>query len=49
MRDLSATELAGFSRAAPVVLVELEPTGHELAVFYGYLDSVNAFSALTAE
>jgi hypothetical protein len=48
-RPMSAQELAGFSQTAPVLLVELEPTGQELAVFYGYLDSVNAFSALTAE
>jgi hypothetical protein len=41
--------LAGFSHTAPVLLVELEPKGRELAVFYGYLDSVNAFSALAAD
>jgi hypothetical protein len=46
-RQMSAQELQGFSRTAPVLLVELEPKGDELAVFYGYLAPVNAFSALT--
>jgi hypothetical protein len=32
-----------------VLLVELEPKGNELAVFYGYLASVNVFSAMTAD
>jgi hypothetical protein len=45
---MSAGELAGFAETAPVLLVELEPTDRELAVFYGYLAPVNAFSALTA-
>ena len=48
-KRMSAAELSGFSRTAPVLLVELEPKGHELAVFYGYLAHVNAFSALTAD
>jgi hypothetical protein len=47
-RHMSAQELQGFSRTAPVLLVELEPKGNELAVFYGYLAPVNAFSALTS-
>jgi len=47
-RHMSAEELQGFSRAAPVLLVELEPKGNELAVFYGYLEPVNAFSALAS-
>jgi hypothetical protein len=47
-RHMSAEELQGFSRTAPVLLVELEPKGDELAVFYGYLAPVNAFSALAA-
>lgn len=47
-RRMSAQELQGFSRTAPVLLVELEPKGNELAVFYGYLAPVNAFSALAA-
>ena len=47
-RHMSAQELQGFSRTAPVLLVELEPKGDELAVFYGYLAPVNAFSALAA-
>lgn len=47
-RHMSAQELQGFSRTAPVLLVELEPKGNELAVFYGYLAPVNAFSALVA-
>jgi len=41
-------ELQGFSRTAPVLLVELEPKGNELSVFYGYLAPVNAFSALAS-
>jgi hypothetical protein len=47
-RHMSAAELQGFSRTAPVLLVELEPKGNELAVFYGYLAPVNAFSALAS-
>jgi hypothetical protein len=47
-RHLSTQELQGFSRTAPVLLVELEPKGDELAVFYGYLAPVNAFSALAS-
>jgi len=46
-RHLSASELAGFAQTAPVLLVELQPEEKELAVFYGYLAPVNAFSALT--
>jgi hypothetical protein len=45
---MSAQEMKGFSRTAPVLLVELEPKGNELAVFYGYLAPVNAFSALAS-
>jgi hypothetical protein len=48
-KRLSAGELVGFSQTAPVLLVELEPKGNELAVFYGYLAPVNAFSALTSD
>ena len=47
-RHMSAQELQGFSRTAPVLLVELEPKGDELAVLYGYLAPVNAFSALAS-
>jgi hypothetical protein len=47
-KHMSAGELAGFAETAPVLLVELEPMDRELAVFYGYLAPVNAFSALTA-
>lgn len=47
-RPMSAQELQGFSRTAPVLLVELEPKGDELAVLYGYLAPVNAFSALAS-
>jgi len=47
-RHMSAQELQGFSRTAPVLLVELEPKGNELAVFYGYLAPVNAFSSLAS-
>jgi len=32
----------------PVLLVELKAAGNGLAVFYGFLAPVNAFSALTA-
>ena len=48
-RSMSADELSGFSKKAPVLLVHLESAAHELAVFYGYLAPVNAFGALTAE
>lgn len=47
-RRMSPGELVGFSQTAPVLLVELEPKGDELAVFYGYLAPVNAFSALSS-
>jgi hypothetical protein len=45
---MSAGELAGYSQTAPVLLVELEPKGNELAVLYGYLAPVNAFSAMAS-
>jgi hypothetical protein len=48
-RSMSAAELLGFSKAAPVLLVHLESAAHELAVFYGYLAPVNAFGALTSD
>ncbi len=48
-RHMSADQLQVYSRKAPVLLVQLEPKGHELAVFYGYLSPVNAFGALTAD
>jgi hypothetical protein len=48
-KRLSPVELAGFSQTAPVLLIEIEPAGNELAVFYGYLAPVNAFSALTTD
>jgi hypothetical protein len=48
-KRMSAAELSGFSQTAPVLLVELEPKGNELAVFYGYLAHVNAFSSMTAD
>jgi hypothetical protein len=48
-KRLSAAELLGFSQTAPVLLVELEPKGNELAVFYGYLAHVNAFSAMSSD
>jgi hypothetical protein len=46
---MSAGELAGFSQTAPVLLVELEPKGDELAVLYGYLAPVNAFSVMSGD
>jgi hypothetical protein len=48
-RQLSAEELAGYSKRAPVLLVQLEHKANELAVLYGYLGPVNVFGALTAE
>jgi hypothetical protein len=48
-RRMSAAELLGFSKTAPVVLVQLESKSHELAVLYGYLAPVNAFGSLTAD
>ncbi len=47
-RRMSSDQLQVYSRKAPVLLVQLEPKGQELAVFYGYLAPVNAFGALTA-
>ena len=48
-RHMSADELAGFSKKAPVLLVQLETKTHELAVLYGYLAPVNAFGSLTSD
>jgi len=48
-RHMSAEELAGFSKKAPVLLLQLEAKSKELAVLYGYLAPVNAFGALTAD
>lgn len=48
-RHMTAEELAGYSRKAPVLLVQLETKTHELAVLYGYLAPVNAFGSLTAD
>ena len=48
-RHLSAAEMQGFSKTAPVLLVQMESKSHELAVLYGYLAPVNAFGSLTAD
>jgi hypothetical protein len=48
-RHMSADELAGFSKKAPVLLVQLEAKSNELAILYGYLAPVNTFGALTAD
>jgi hypothetical protein len=48
-RHMSAEELAGFSKKAPVLLVQMEAKSNELAILYGYLAPVNAFGALTAD
>jgi hypothetical protein len=48
-RHMSSDELVGFSKTAPVLLVQLESKSHELAVLYGYLAPVNAFGSLTAD
>ena len=48
-RHLSAEELDGYSKKAPVLLLQLEAKTNELAVLYGYLAPVNAFGALTAD
>jgi hypothetical protein len=48
-RHLSDAEFLSYSQKAPVLLVQLEPTDNELAVFYGYLAPVNAFGVLTAD
>jgi hypothetical protein len=48
-RHMSAEELAGFSKKAPVLLVQLETKANELAVLYGYLAPVNAFGSLTSD
>jgi hypothetical protein len=48
-RHLSAEELAGYSKTAPVLLVQLEAKANELAVLYGYLAPVNTFGALTSD
>jgi hypothetical protein len=47
-KHMSAEELQNYSQNAPVLLVQLEPKGNELAVLYGYLAPVNAFGVLTA-
>jgi hypothetical protein len=48
-RRMSAAELDGYSKRAPVLLLQLEAKTNELAVLYGYLAPVNAFGALTAD
>jgi hypothetical protein len=48
-RHLSSAEMQGFSKTAPVLLVQMESKSHELAVLYGYLAPVNAFGSLTAD
>jgi hypothetical protein len=48
-RRMSPAELAGFSKTAPVLLVQLESKTHELAVLYGFLAPVNTFGSLTAD
>jgi len=48
-RHMTAEELEGYSKKAPVLLVQLETKTHELAVLYGYLAPVNAFGSLTAD
>ena len=48
-RHMSAEELDGYSKKAPVLLVQLEAKTNELAVLYGYLAPVNAFGALTSD
>ena len=48
-RRMSAAELAGYSKKAPVLLVQLESRTNELAVLYGYLAPVNEFGSLTAD
>jgi hypothetical protein len=48
-RRMTAEELVGYSREAPVLLVQLEAKTNELAVLYGYLGPVNAFGALTSD
>jgi hypothetical protein len=48
-RHLSAEELDGYSKKAPVLLLQLEAKTNELAVLYGYLAPVNAFGALTSD
>jgi hypothetical protein len=48
-RRMSAEELAGYSKRAPVLLVQLEAKTNELAVLYGYLAPVNEFGSLTAD
>jgi hypothetical protein len=48
-RRMSAAELVGFSKKAPVLLVQIETKTNELAVLYGYLAPVNAFGSLTSD
>jgi hypothetical protein len=48
-RHMSAEELDGYSKKAPVLLLQLEAKTNELAVLYGYLAPVNAFGALTSD
>jgi hypothetical protein len=48
-RHLTADEMAGYSKKAPVLLVQLEAKTNELAVLYGYLGPVNAFGSLTSD
>ncbi len=47
-KPMSPEEFQGYSQKAPVLLVQLEPTGSELAVLYGYLAPVNVFGAIAS-
>ena len=48
-KPLSRSELEGFSKTAPVLLVQVGGRGRDLAVLYGYLAPVNAFIAAQSD
>jgi hypothetical protein len=48
-QGLSAQAVDGLSQQLPVLLVELESQQTELAVLYGYVGPLNAFTPVVAE
>jgi hypothetical protein len=48
-RKVSDDELQAYAQRVPVLLIQLEAPGTELAVLYGYLAPVNAFETIAAD
>jgi len=48
-QKMTDTELQDYAQRLPVLLVQLEAPGTELAVLYGYLAPVNAFESIASD